>query len=477
MQPVIDKPEELSAAWLSTVLQESGRSVIVRDVRRERIGSGQMGITYRLHLSYEGPDGPSTLIAKLAGENHETRALVAPGYAAEVGFYSTLAQTLDVRTPGCWHAAISDDHTCFTLLLEDLSPGVPGVQARGCTVEQAAASLRNLVGLHVGCWDDPKLRDIDFLMRPNKDTAAMMAQLVSQASEEFIPRYADELTPEDGETLRRVGSYVERWQLADAAPFSILHGDYRLDNLLFDPVTGDATSVDWQAAAIGPPLRDVAYFLGTSLRSDDRAVHEQSLVRTYYSALLERGISGYSFKDCWKDYRIGQLQGSMITVIGCIYAGTKRTVQSDAMFIAMARRSCAAVREAWNIRPRVSRKSRPPTGGRDIGDGRQNVYDTTERGNLKEYIGFERLAERRLRDAGTRWARTCDGADLWEQGARLHPSWWRSSWRRRVFSFQPGLRQTHRKHRSRIPSRRMGCGRAWGRSAKEDPEEHQPNGV
>ena len=220
------------------------------------------------------------------------RLLVAPGYAAEVGFYSTLARDLDVRTPRCWHAAISDDHTRFTLLLEDMHPAVPGIQAQGCTVEQAAAALRNLVGLHVACWDDPKLRDNNFLMRPDANTAAMMAQLVSQAGDEFIKRYADDLAPEDGETLRCIGPLIERWQLAEAAPFSILHGDYRLDNLLFDPVTGDATSVDWQAAAIGPPLRDVAYFLGTSLRSGDRAVHEESLVRTYHSALLARGSAG-----------------------------------------------------------------------------------------------------------------------------------------------------------------------------------------
>ncbi len=88
---------------------------------------------------------------------------------------------------------------------------------------------------------------------------------------------------------------IERWQLTEPAPFSVIHGDYRLDNLLFDPVTGEVTAVDWQTAAIGPPLRDVAYFLGTSMRSEDRAAHEESLVGAYHSALLEHGIRTYSF--------------------------------------------------------------------------------------------------------------------------------------------------------------------------------------
>ena len=175
-----------------------------------------MGTTYRLNLSYEGLEGPPTLIAKLAGEDEEMRAMVAPGYAAEVGFYSRLAPGLNIRTPRCWYGAITDDHTRFTLLLDDMFPATPGIQAEGCTVEQAAASLRTLVGLHIPWLDDPKLRDMEFLMRPNQDTAAMMAQVMSQACETFMERYADYLAPEDGETLRRACTVIERWQLTEA---------------------------------------------------------------------------------------------------------------------------------------------------------------------------------------------------------------------------------------------------------------------
>jgi hypothetical protein len=349
MQSVVDHPQGLSAQWLSEALHAAGHPFTVSDVRFERVGTGQMGTTYRLDLSYEGVEGPPTLIAKLAGEDEEMRSMVAPGYAAEVGFYSRLAPGLNIRTPRCWYGAITNDHTRFTLLLDDMFPATPGIQAEGCTVEQAAASLRTLVGLHIPWLDDPKLRDMEFLMRADKDTAAMMAQVMSQACEAFMERYADDLAPEDGETLRRACTVIERWQLAEASPFSVIHGDYRLDNLLFDPATGEATAVDWQTAAIGPPLRDVAYFLGTSMRSEDRSAHEESLVRTYHAALLQSGLSTYSFDHCWNDYRIGQLHGPMIAVIGCIYAGTQRTKKSDAMFIAMARRSCAAVRDLGSL--------------------------------------------------------------------------------------------------------------------------------
>ena len=38
-----------------------------------------------------------------------------------------------------------------------------------------------------------------------------------------------------------------------------MHGDYRLDNTLFDPDRTRITVVDWQTVGIGLPGRDLAY--------------------------------------------------------------------------------------------------------------------------------------------------------------------------------------------------------------------------
>jgi aminoglycoside phosphotransferase (APT) family kinase protein len=44
--------------------------------------------------------------------------------------------------------------------------------------------------------------------------------------------------------------------------FSLLHGDYRLDNVLADVVTPDITAVlDWEMATLGDPLADVGLFV------------------------------------------------------------------------------------------------------------------------------------------------------------------------------------------------------------------------
>ena len=44
----------------------------------------------------------------------------------------------------------------------------------------------------------------------------------------------------------------------------LIHGDYRLDNLMFPPHGTGVVAVDWQTLAVAPPARDLAYFLATS---------------------------------------------------------------------------------------------------------------------------------------------------------------------------------------------------------------------
>jgi len=101
--------------------------------------------------------------------------------------------------------------------------------------------------------------------------------------------------------------------------------------------------------AVEPPLRDVAYFLGTSVTTDRRRAHEQALVADYHAALVAHGVTGYDADRCWRDYRLGQLQGPMVTILGCMYARGVRSGRSDAMFLAMATRSCAAIQDLRSL--------------------------------------------------------------------------------------------------------------------------------
>ncbi|MFI0355414.1 phosphotransferase family protein [Actinomadura sp. 9N407] len=329
---------ELTPEWLSEAL-----GTPVKAVERERIGAGQIGTCYRLHLD-TGEVGPRTLIAKLPTEDVAARAFLAPAYHAEVSFYRDLASTVAVRTPHCHYSAISDDHATFVLLLDDLSPATPGDQLAGCTPHQAADAVTNLAGLHGPRWSDPTLLDLPWLNAIGPDDAGALAEVFGPAVETFTERFAGELHESDVRTLHEVAEAVGPWVLGRPERFGLVHGDYRLDNLIFpaSPRTG-VTAVDWQTLSLGHPVRDLAFFLGTSLDPDQRAAHEHSLVETYHAALLRHGVTGYDLAECVDDYRFGAVQGPLITVLGCVY-GTP-TERGDRMFLAMAARSCAAVRD------------------------------------------------------------------------------------------------------------------------------------
>ncbi|MFA1541979.1 phosphotransferase [Actinomadura monticuli] len=325
----------ITASWLGGVLD--GR---VDDVAMEPIGTGQMGSVYRLSLT--GGGVPARLVAKLPLPDPAVRAMVGGTYRTEVMFYRDIAGTVAIRTPHCHHAEIDLDTFEFVLLLEDLAPAVQGDQLAGCSADQARACVAGLAGLHGPRWCDASLLDAGGLTRPDASDAATLAEVYAPAVEIFVDRFPDRLSAEDKDTLRRSAAGIDAWLVGRPERFGLVHGDYRLDNLLFPP-EGAPITVDWQTLTIGLPARDLSFFLATSLSVADRRAHERDLVARYHEALLGHGVRDYPFDLCWDDYRFALLQGPLIIVLGCAY-GTP-TERGDAMFLAMTARACAAIRD------------------------------------------------------------------------------------------------------------------------------------
>ena len=77
--------------------------------------------------------------------------------------------------------------------------------------------------------------------------------------------------PAHADVLRRFADGFTSWATARPDTWSLVHNDYRLDNLLFAPEGSDlppVTTVDWQSVSTGLPLRDVAFLVGTGLEPD-----------------------------------------------------------------------------------------------------------------------------------------------------------------------------------------------------------------
>ncbi len=332
--------EDLTPGWITSVLPGT-----VTAVRSEPVGTGQIGTCHRLFLT--GDDVPATLLAKLPAVDPGARELLAGVYRTEARFYTEVAPTVAIRVPACHHAAWSETSGEFVLLLEDLAPATQGDQLAGCSVEEARDAVVNLAGLHGPRWDDPTLLTIEGLTANDAGDARVLAELYGPATEIFLDGLGDLLAPEDHGTLRDCVAVTEAWSLARSERVGLVHGDYRLDNLLFPPGGGPSTAVDWQTLSLGLPARDLAYVLGTGLVVDDRRAHERDLVASYHAALEGYGVASYPLELAWDDYRFAMLQGPLVSVFGCAY-GT-RTERGDRMFAAMVTRACAAIRDLGTI--------------------------------------------------------------------------------------------------------------------------------
>ena len=340
--PVVEDPAAATPAWISEALARGGASARVSAVSHERIGTGQIGACHRLRLTHDGA-APDTLILKTAAGDAEQRVKVQRAYRAEVAFYETFAPLTRVRTPRCYYAALAEDGLGFSLLLEDAAPAVAGRQEQGCTLDQAVAAIRNLAGLHGPLWNSPALEKAAW-MATDAARASRLAQMHALAVEHLVERYRDHLPANEIQALRDVTPFTEAWLQGHGGPRALVHGDYRLDNLLFAP-DGGVMAVDWQTLELGLPGRDVAYFVATAFDRDTRRAHEAELLKAYHDQLMIHGVADYSLEDCRADYRCGMLQASYITSTGCMVATGERSAASDAMFLSMARRAAQALED------------------------------------------------------------------------------------------------------------------------------------
>jgi hypothetical protein len=342
---IIDGPDDLTSAWLSQAL---GHGVTGFDV--SPVGTGQMGSCYRIGLT-GSPQLPASVLLKLPSSDAGTRAMVAGAYRTEVRFYTEVLGTVGIHTPQCLAVTEVDDGGRFAILLQDMAPAEQGNQIAGCTPDQARDAAVNLAGLHGPRWCDPTLLRIDGLKPSDADDAALLASVYGPATETFLDQLGDAVSPQTRETLLACVPAAEAWTLARSERFGLVHGDYRLDNLLFAAgADTPVVAIDWQTLSLGLPARDLAYLLGTGLSISDRREHERSLVAEYHAALVAYGLedmADYSLDLCWEDYRFAMLQGPLVSVFGCAYGA--RTKRGDAMFAVMVERSCAAMRDLGTL--------------------------------------------------------------------------------------------------------------------------------
>ena len=333
-------PSAVTTAWLQSVLRHAGHDCELASFEAANVGTGQVGQNVRFRLTYSRGTGPATIVGKFASDDPESRqtGVSLMNYFREVRFYQELGPTLDIQTPRMLFTEIEPESHDFVLMMEDLAPAEQGDQIRGCGPEEAMLAIRELTRLHGPRWDDPTLKDYDWLGGQDDDGSAMIKGLWDAVFPGFLARYTDHLSPEHLELTRALNEKFGAYVAKRPGPKTVTHGDYRLDNMMFGGPYPLAV-VDWQSPGLGLGTADAAYFMGTGLEPEIRRECERELVGIYHGGLLGYGVEDYSFDDCWRDYRRASFAGLVMAVIASMIVG--QTPRGDEMFMAMARRSAA----------------------------------------------------------------------------------------------------------------------------------------
>ncbi len=302
---------EIDASWLTRTLVSAGAlegaAVVDFDAEPIGLGVGIMGLLHRIRLRYDRDGGgPASVVAKLPTDGPGARhvARVFRFYEKEVGFYRDLAAGSPMTTPQCFlalHEAEADD---FVLLLADITEREVYSQLDGCPPDVAYVAAGALARHHAAFADSPSFNQPEHAWLPfayDSPTPEGLIQGVGDSWPVFKELFPEHVTPElEAIVPRYLQSVHELLAVPEGRPITLVHGDFRLDNLFFSG--SDVTAIDWQICAKAGFAYDLAYFLTQSLTVDDRRAHETAIIDSYFDELSAAGVH-HDRADFLRDYR------------------------------------------------------------------------------------------------------------------------------------------------------------------------------
>jgi aminoglycoside phosphotransferase (APT) family kinase protein len=156
--------------------------------------------------------------------------------------------------------------------------------------------------------------------------------------------------------MAKVREWLEK-RIPDSPPATIVHGDFKLDNVMFDPKAPGAKIIavfDWEMSTIGDPLADLGWLLSYWLEASDSADRKSitSQVTTEpgflsrkemvdrYEAKSGRKMGNFAFYEAFAIFKLAIImEGS--------YSRFVNGQTDDPLFIAMKERVPAMAESAW----------------------------------------------------------------------------------------------------------------------------------
>ncbi len=316
-------PESITADWLTDALRSSGvittSSATSIDAGDTSAGHGFTGRIARLTVTYDSheKDAPGSIIAKFPSYDPAIRAAVtdsAMSYEREISCYENLLGNVALSTPRRYYSAYDPGSGECIILLQDLAPARFGDNVGNPPREDIESAMQAIAAFHAEFWESPRLAEMDWLPEYAQD-ADVRQRAFRQAIGPFLSTWGRYLRPSTINLINHLGDSLARIRRRlSRPPRTVLHGDYRLDNLAFDGTGRGPAVIDWQAASKGHSVADMAYFIVYCIDPNERRALESELLKLYHSVLVEHGVRGYDYDSCIEDYRLSIAANMLRTV-------------------------------------------------------------------------------------------------------------------------------------------------------------------
>lgn len=353
-ESVVKHPEP---AWIGEALGTTVRSLEARLLGEAR---GLQSTTWRLQLDCDPPGGgPTSVILKSETANPEFNAFsrLNNAFGREVGVYTHCTPRLKDHQPFIY--ATNADEPCW-LLMQDLSHLRSGDQVIGLSHQETLATIQRMAAIHAEFWMDSSLQQHDWL----PDHGFWFTDPNPEIVDDFFATYGVRFGPDVCRLFRAI---LEQTSAIDAAirerPWTLVHGDLRADNLLFDQTAEnpDSVIIDWSWASRSMAAIDIAFLVGGSTPHVQRLGRHEDLLLAWHQQLLERGVRDYPLSEARRDLQLASLRCITAGVAMHGFSLTPETPTRVALFMddAIQRHAAYALElEAWEALPEPSGFSR-----------------------------------------------------------------------------------------------------------------------
>jgi hypothetical protein len=313
----------LDGAWVGHALREAGHdhpgiAQVTANPMPGIVGAlGEVGV---VEVEYEASCSlPRTYVAKCLLDSDLARLYnqIMMPFIRESGFYRDLARDVKMRIPQCYVNA-SEGTDRFMMLIEHVTPADDGDILVGTSVDNMRKLAIDLGTMHGQYWMNPQLTTMPWVVDWSAPSYQMGIPLVQDAWGKF-----NELEP--GLIPDELRSVVERTFVNDTLnwlarfnerPWTFIHGDYELDNMLF--VDDEIVVLDWQLSGKSFPGQDLSFFL-TACATDETVAAERELLDAYRAALAAAGGPSWTHDEVVEDMAFSMLYwiaGQTITSMG-----------------------------------------------------------------------------------------------------------------------------------------------------------------